>query len=289
MGGVPRYTAVMPARSRIAFLVICIALSACTTDVAPPLPSGVQSATGAVRRVELSLVRRGTHMLVVDGKPLYFLESRSVDLRPFEETTVGVHGTLARNTDADDLPVLVVEGVTAAAVPSGAAVAFPALRMTLVMPQTWQKQAEGARTVFSASGAQTVLRIGPSPLASLPEDGVLLLLGGRKAARTFSSTGVEELTVDAFGTLVLLELPPFASADRALITERAGVLQSIAFVGTASSSVASPSSQTSSQGANYCGGAAGILCPRGSICIITDAAANVGYCKVPAKPEAGVR
>lgn len=255
----------------------------------PELPQGQLTATGTILPVELSLVRRGTHKLVVDGEPLYFLESRSVDLRPFESTTVGVTGTLSRNTDADDLPVLAVSAVRGNQAPVGKQVSLPSFKMSLVVPQTWEKKTEGSATVFVASGTQSLLRVGPSPLPSLPEDGVLLLLGGRKAARTFSSMGVEQLTVDAFGTLVLLELPPFTSADPSLVTERVAVMRSITFTGTAQSSATSPASATSSKSGTYCGGAAGILCPQGSVCIITDTKENIGFCKTVNKPTTGVQ
>lgn len=267
---------------------LALLLTACGAKELPPLPEGPQTATGTVMPADLSLVRRGTHQLIVEGTPLYFLESTSVDLRAFEGRTVGVQGTVGRNISPDDLAVFSVQTVTTAAPVQGKSVSIPALRVQLTVPLAWQQTLDGAATVLSASGAQVLLRIGPSPLASLPEDGVRLLLAGRKAARTFSVTGVEQLTVDAYGKLVLIESPPFAVGDPALVKEREAVLQSIVFTG-ASQASSSAASAGSSKAPAYCGGAAGILCPQGSVCIITDAKDNVGFCKKIAKSSEGVQ
>lgn len=268
--------------------VFALLLSACGGQELPPLPQGPQTATGTVVAVELSLVRRGTHQLVVGGSPLYFLESTVVNLRTFEGRTVGVHGTVERNISPDDLPVFSVQTVQTAAPAQGTSVSIPSLRLQFTIPPGWVQAADGPATVLSASGAQTLLRISPSPLPSLPEDGVLLLLGGRKAARTLSATGVEQLTVDVFGKLVLIESPPFTAGDLALVKERESVIRSLTFTGGSQAS-SSAVSAGSSKAPAYCGGAAGILCPQGAVCIITDSKDNVGFCKKIAKSSEGVQ
>ena len=73
-----------------------------------PLPEGEQTVTGILELTELSFVRRGTHMLYMDGVPVYYVESKVVNLSAHEGKSVELTGTLERNTDKNDIPVLVV-------------------------------------------------------------------------------------------------------------------------------------------------------------------------------------
>lgn len=275
-----RYTAAM---RRLMFLFAALLLSACGSEAPAPLPQGAQTATGTLVAVELSLVRRGTHHLVVRGAPLYFLESTSLNLHQFEGQTVGVTGTLSPNVGPEDLPVMNVTAVQAAKRPEGTAVHLPTVGLRLTVPPAWIRRDDAAAVIFTSSGGQTLLRVAPSPLIALPEDGVLSLIGGQRAAKVVRADGTEEFTVQSGARFVRIELPPFSTAEFGLIDERQAVLQSAVFPQSASSASAS------SQGAPsaFCGGRAGVLCPSGSVCIITDPVESVGYCAAVGKPKGG--
>jgi len=50
---------------------------------------GPQALTGILLKADVSLTRRGTHLLVIDGKPEMYVESKTVTLSPFEALSGG--------------------------------------------------------------------------------------------------------------------------------------------------------------------------------------------------------
>lgn len=76
-----------------------------------PLPQGIQEVSGYLAPAELSLVRRGTHLLLKEGRERYLVESKHIALRPFEGKEVMVRGLLESNVDPTFLPVLVVQEI----------------------------------------------------------------------------------------------------------------------------------------------------------------------------------
>ena len=75
------------------------------------LPQGTQEVSGYLIGAELSLVRRGTHLLLQDGIERYLVESKVIALRAFEGKEVRIRGFFENNIDAAHLPVLVVEEI----------------------------------------------------------------------------------------------------------------------------------------------------------------------------------
>src|SRR3989339_839294 len=97
-------------RRTLAFtaLLFLLPLVGCWKEPIQPLPLGQQTVSGLIKPASISVIRRGTHVLIQGGEEIAYLESATVDLGEFEGRTVDVSGTYEANTDPDALPVIVV-------------------------------------------------------------------------------------------------------------------------------------------------------------------------------------
>lgn len=290
----------------LAFAMALLALSACTErERAPSLPEGVQEARGTVRAAPISLSRRGTHLLIVEGNTLSFLESASVDLASFEGDNVKVTGRFIRNISSRDLPVLLVDRIELLRAASKQWT-IPLFGIAFDAPADWTMTMSGSSVVFMGSGSiGSRLQISGQPLLHTPfagaaersEDQLLrLVVASRRALRLFDEDSADETVFvdrgpkspsDATRVVVLQYKSPKgeSTADARELMLR--ILTSFAFRGGASSASSSQRSAASASGAQEssrgaarpCGGPAGILCPAGQYCDITDLVANTGICK----------
>ena len=91
------YFAVM---RRVLLFTILSILSACTPgalddDIVTQF--GPYTATGTITATGASLYRRGTHLLSIEGRPRFFLESKTVRLNDFDAMKVVVEGDPSPN------------------------------------------------------------------------------------------------------------------------------------------------------------------------------------------------
>lgn len=271
------------------------------------LPTGMQTLTGLVKPVEISLTRRGTHQLIVGGSPLYYLESSTVNLGKFEGREVELQGTVEANTDSSDMPVLVVSAVTGGPSVLNHTWEIPSLGITLETPGEWKGKISGDTAQFTGSGSNepifTVFLEGDDRLKVSVETGSTvtkstLQIGRYTAERLLNTqTNSERIEIDL--------RPAVADSKKDVLTllftptEEAGIdpsewdamktdiLHSLKFTfgSSSSSSHSFGLSQSGSiihtgSGAGMpCGGTAGVLCPQGFRCEITDATSNTGLCQ----------
>lgn len=260
-------------------LSLSLLLSACGGQKAAPLPEGPVTETGTLVPAQLSRLHRGTDILQINGVDTYYVESTTVSLRDYEGQQVGLHGTLSLNTDPKDLPVLLVDQVNGNA-QTGQDIQLPDYQMTLSLPENWMQTQgkDGVALSTTASGSLPVLVI--TRAETMPPDGVSLLIGGRTAIRSTDASGDEQITVDGPSGFVKITTFPSAASGTTL-SEASAILRSIRFAGSQTSSFSSKQTGTGTTtgGAGTpCGGPAGILCPAGSYCAITDATQNIGTC-----------
>lgn len=245
-------------------------------------PYGPLSQTGMLVSTGVSLVRRGTHALVAEGKIAFYLESKTQNLQEYSGRRVNVSGVLEKNVHETFLPVLSVNTITLAERETPLQEwALPLLSLTFRAPETWQ----GIRAERSISfldgdaGSGTVLTIDAIDAKGLPE-GIPAIIGGAVAVKIRSAgAGSEEIHVLRNAQVLRIRFTPTAGAaseQRAIFD---AVLASIAF--TASSSSATSASGATGSGSTQqpCGGPAGILCPAGQYCDVFDAKDNVGKCR----------
>lgn len=277
-----------PSPARIVSVVSAAFLSAgflvlqgCT-PTHPVIPEGPQTLSGTLQPVDLSLVRRGSHVLLQDGHQIYYVESSAVNLRGFEGMDVVVKGTVEANSNESYLPVLVATEVTENVLPSRDE-EVDLLHVSLKVPLTWSTQEfdDGVSYSLTPDGAP-VLKMYKSSMAYLPS-GTPLVIGGERAVRIQKAGSGSVLLHVQHGKefLTISYIPAPGMSDVDLLR----VLKSIAFTDKAASSSSSGSgssvvvpSGSGSQVGMPCGGDAGILCPAGSYCSITDAQTGIGHC-----------
>lgn len=272
--------------SRILPFAICslaVALSACQRTPTTTYIYGPLTATGTIIRADVSLVRRGTHTLTINGRKMYFLESKTVDLRSFEGQTVAIGGSLEPNATIDDLPVLVVS--TAERVIGKGDLhtwEIPILGIRLSIPINWAGNISNGQASFALSGeSQPIMTIEEMSGAVLPE-GTPLYIQNRKSMEIRSATLAEDVLILDGDHILRLHFDP-AGLEKVRTLEEGevlagqfqAILASIQFLDDQSNIILPTGSGSNAP----CGGPAGILCPTGSYCDISDPVNQVGQCK----------
>lgn len=252
--------------------------------VFPPLPAGEQTVKGVLKQAPLSAIRRGSHLLEQDGVDVYYAESALVNLSTYQGKRVTLHGTLENNVDPSYLPVLVVSSV-ADVEETTKSHTLVKLSMELSTPVTWKQSEANGKYVFSIEGdaadADPVLSVWSDDAKELPDGGVPIVVDTQRATRLIDElSGAELVAVKQTDGTVYLRFAPGKRVDADRLREDfITVLSTVTFGAQGSSSSAKAGSGTSALG-NPCGGAAGILCPEGSFCDITNVQDNIGHCKV---------
>lgn len=286
--------------------LLALAVSACDSSKRPSVPKGIQELQGVVQPASLKVVRRGTHVLMQNGRETYFLESASVNLRDVENHEVTVRGALEANTDPTAAPVLIVQEIVKDEL-SVRAWALPTLGVSFDAPNDWEGSILNERALFTASGSSAVvlevaaLALSEAPFQALSDLGMEendrimpVVIASKRALRVVDeSTGGEQVFLD-LGTTVsdpakrviafTFHPPPSESAAEARETI-VRVIQSMALGRKAKSDAPADggpptgTGMTAEQEGAPCGGTAGVLCPAGYYCAVTDLQANIGRCK----------
>ncbi len=232
----------------------------------------------------ISTSKRGTHILRQSGNDEAYLESSTVLLREFQGRTTALRGHFERNIDERDLPVFVVESVV-----SSDQTVRPwkseDLGIEATIPTRWGVSlGEDGRTLFIPAGSLT-------PIAAITRftdrdypSGIALSIGGGRAIRFLDDiSGEQRIAIEQpSGYLELSFTPQHETDPAAARAEWLAFLRSLKVKGIAPASLSS--SRTSPSDAPIrdrtpCGGVAGILCPSGQYCEITDLDQNVGICR----------
>jgi hypothetical protein len=270
-------------------IAVLFAVAGCAPD-RPELPSEPQTLVGILRSAGISRSRRGTHELLQGGRVVYYVESKTIDLRAFEEFEVTVVGVLESNSDPGSPPVLVARDVNVVADSADTPWVLTDLSVRFSAPVTWRGHERSGGMQFFLTGASlpilTVYAETGEPL--LPGAQPVSLQGVRAMRSLDEATGSQTVVVHrGKDSLVFLFTPkdlPAHDADaarqsflRLLRTIALMGLQSSSTITASAASVSSLSSAGSAMG-KPCGGVAGILCPQGFYCAITDVQNNVGTC-----------
>ncbi|MFH0770660.1 MAG: hypothetical protein V1926_04765 [Candidatus Peregrinibacteria bacterium] len=252
------------------------------------LPLGEQSVTGLLVPAELSAVRRGSHFLRQGEQECCYLESTTVNLQSYANRTVTVMGVFERNIEASDLPVLVVRSIVASSTDEPAT-RFRSMQFgfSFEIPSGWSEEHPSDSEVqFLLSGSLLPVLSVFSEDRSAVKTGVAIVVAGRPAVRTMNdATGEESVSLlRQEGAVTLLFTPRNHTQMDLLKSQWLTLLRSISFFAdSSSSSFSSPSSVSSVQSGTgsvvFCGGPAGILCPTGFFCDISNLQENIGKCR----------
>jgi hypothetical protein len=280
-----RHNTDMTFRFRHAFIAsafLCLAaLSACGKPAQQRLPTGTLTFSGSLVQAELSLTRRGTHILRENGKDMYYVESSKVNLRDYEGMDVSVTGHLELNSDPNAQAVIVADSVTLIQVPSHVWT-LPAFNMSFNAPLAWNGTLFSDGISFTETGStDSLLKIYRASIAQLPS-GTPLVVGGQGAVKVSTASGAVIYIQHGPNIITLQEGPALSVSTGVEQQNFVRLLKSVSFSDSTSSSSGSGSSLSgtgSSLTGTPCGGVAGILCPAGSYCAITDRTSGTGVCQ----------
>ena len=241
-----------------------------------PLPEGVQTLSGVLLPADISLIRRGSHVLRQNGQDVYYVESSVVNLRSYENALVTLRGVLARNVDSNHLPVLVAESLVDFE-RNTTEVTFDDFSFIATVPRAWSSVRRGQSTVLVGDDGIAVVTISWMDAAALEEGSATVIAS--KPARRLRNGSIETIRLPVNDQALQLRFAP-ESDDPELRDKWDQFLSSIHIISTSSSSSASSRPRTGT-GSQFipCGGPAGILCPSGSYCAITDFEENIGVCR----------
>ncbi len=270
----------------LALTGLALSLSACTKTPTNLPPLGPITATGTLIPAEVSLLRRGTHLLLVNGKKMYYVESKTEDLVSREGQTVYVEGVAESNTTKDDLPVLVLRSLESTRGDSGLKVwNIPALDIRLQAPIAWTASIQKSVASFSLpEETSPLLTVSISGSGSLPSGGSHYYLSGRRTVRMDDSSGektdvfIEEKEYILHLHFDLSSQKPITNTEdqKLLISQFDYILNSIKFLSDRETGASSSEDSIAAQ----CGGEANIVCPEGSFCDVTDLETKIGHCRL---------
>ena len=261
-------------------LLLSFVLVSCSRDIPTPLPQGVQTISGLLLPAELSMVRRGTHVLTQNGEELYFVESSLITLRAYERKIVTLRGTLEHNVDDKLLPLLIVDSV----VDSESTVQekdISHLRLSLSVPKNWTYSYEGGTSFFFVpESSDPVLVLSEQDAPEEFPFGVSIVVDGSPAVRIINEqTGTQAVYV-RHGERMLTLLFTAGRSEHAetLREEWLSVLASIELHEKNLPPTDTPTGTGATAGMP-CGGPAGVLCPAGQYCEVTDTERDIGTCR----------
>lgn len=240
-----------------------------------------------------------------------YAESSTVNLRAIERLEVEFEGILERNTDPKEAPVFVVQKVLSGGAEQMRPWTIPALNLTVSLPKSWKGSIKGGSASFTASGfTAPVLSITTKKIAASSLQPLYGPLAVSAAAEEVLVVGLRKATVDSdeaseawvvrvhpssggtAETIFTFALRPAVPVASQVILYR-NILKTVTFTASpsvssrsASSALPARSSASSVAGSRAegegaaCGGVAGILCPRGLYCKITDPVSESGVCTV---------
>ncbi len=268
-------------------ILSCILLASCKGGgETPPDMSkllGPYTATGTVSATGASLYRRGTHLLLMSGRPRFYLESKTLNLNEYQDDLVVVQGELTVNTYAKFLPVLQVASIRKIDAPKEEETqeyTVAALSLSLKAPSMWKSILAGGKLSFAhPKEEKPFVTIEKSTVTDLPE-GVPLRIDGRNGIRVVEEgTGAHRVFVQLSNEeTILFTFAPQGQESMQLRDVFYTMLQSVRFT-MANSSSSAGSTEVIQGSRQPCGGSAGVLCPSGEYCDVREIDTGIGICR----------
>ncbi|OGJ63159.1 hypothetical protein A3A67_01625 [Candidatus Peribacteria bacterium RIFCSPLOWO2_01_FULL_51_18] len=278
------YILYLSRRISVAILISAlIFLSSCTNKPPIDFRIGPAAATGTIIPVEVSLVRRGTHALAIDGETKFYLESKIENLRSYEGLSAFVRGRIETNVRSEDLPVMVVDFVkTAYGQESLHIWEIPALDLRIKAPDSWDAKIEkGIVTFYLKNEPRPLIVVSKTSSGSMPPGSSIYIAGRRAVRATQENNTVRDIYVEDSDSVINFHFDVSAQNSvkrveegQILISQFDNLILSLGFL----SDKNTPEPSAGSGSSVPCGGSAGILCGAGYFCDITDTVENIGKC-----------
>lgn len=268
----------------ITLVLAAMSLSGCNNPQSHNVTVGPLTATGTLTSTGVSLLRRGTHVLTTENNERFYLESRNQNLEEYAGQHVVVQGTVEPNIDTKYLPVIVVNGITSLDGSHGLhAWRIPALNILIQTPDDWTGELDNTTATFHRKNdAYPLLTIIKKSDTKLPSGGTLSRIRGHAATTIDRKADLAQDVYILDGTHTLsLHFNADQSSLTGVTTDLSEMTQPFATLLSSLQFLSdTPSSQATGSGSSLaCGGTAGVLCPSGYYCDITDRTLNIGRCK----------
>ena len=272
-----------------ALLLCTLFLTACGDDEPIVLPEGVQVLTGSVLPTDISLLRRGTHLFQVDDEDVYFLESTAVNLRKYERKHVVLQGEVSPNVDSSYLPLLTVEAVLDVLEQETKEWKLRSFGVTFELPDSWGGSIESALSSFVPLGSSDPAIIfqweeseeqekEENTEEQLDYDSTPIVIDGTRATKSVDSqTGNETVRIERPNGVIQIT---YIALDHPHAQQwHADWISALASMELADTRVPDTPTSTGAITGSPCGGPAGILCPEGFYCDVTNLQENIGVCR----------
>lgn len=262
--------------------VAAISVSGCNDDPII-LPEGVQVLTGTLLPTDISLLRRGTHVLRIEDTDTYYVESTHENLSKYEQKLVVLEGTLSHNVESSFLPVLDVLRVVDVLGDTQKLWEIRSLNLSLSVPEAWRGEIKEGSAIFIApGGSEPIVSIERSISGSMVDTtgGVPIVLGNTRAIRVIDeATGKQMVKVEREDSSIIFFFTP---GDHSNVNELRADWLTILSTVSFRREVQTPNDPIRGSGSavgGHCGGTAGILCAAGQYCDVTNLQENIGVCK----------
>lgn len=268
-------------------ILAIVALTGCK-EAPDKYQYGPMSATGTLIRADVSLIRRGSHSLIIGGKAAYYVESRTQNLSQYEGRSVYITGTLEPNNDTNDLPIFLAEKIDGPTENEDLKrFEVPSLNVRLGIPTSWTASVKGGIAHFSLPGeVSPLLTIRQLSGTSLPTGGSTLFIKNRRTTRINTGGGSSDVYILDKNVVMQLHFDPASQSQITtkeegdiIIAQFERILSSISFLNDRENTVTG----TGSIDTTVCGGEAGVLCATGYFCNISDLEHRMGTCKKNAR------
>lgn len=268
----------------IAVVTLGLILSSCQSSTDEQVNYGSVSGTGTLIPAELSLVRRGSHMLVLASGKKFYVESKTENLQSLEGLTVYIEGRLEKNRSSADSAVIVVEKIRGTIDDKDLHIwNVPSMNIRIKAPNAWKPVIASGDVTFSLEGEEIpLLTLRTMTGTSLPP-GRVFYVQNRRAVASDTSGSMREIYIIENEKLMRIHFDPSTqNSVKSLITSKIletqfdRLLANLQFI----SDSAFNQVKTNSGSTQVCGGEAKILCSGSQYCNITDANLGTGVCKL---------
>ncbi|MBT3834767.1 hypothetical protein HOF56_00805 [Candidatus Peribacteria bacterium] len=290
--------AVRGPRSAVSLLCLFLVLSACSGDVkntvTPSDVFGAYTATGTVTSTGTSLYRRGTHVLKMNGRSRFYLESKKVNLSDYIGEYAVLEGEMSPNSHEKYLPVISVSSIKNASRKNVGIQKYKvaSLNISLEAPSEWNSDISGGKLKFSFTGERVpFVTIKNSDLEKLPE-GLHLRVDGRNGIRFVDEEANQHHVYIRRDNGEIIEILFVPQGEKSALSRDAfySMIKSLEIEDEEIVTDENEENPEDIGSLQPCGGSAAVICPEGEYCAVEELDTGIGKCKtLISDPRSAIR
>jgi hypothetical protein len=263
---------------------LILILSACDgrgETIKPSDVFGAYTATGSITSTGTSLYRRGTHVLKMNGRSRFYLESKKVNLGDYIGDHVVIEGEMNPNSHEKYLPVISVSSVKNVSKKESNVQKYKisSLSISLEAPSEWNSDISGGKLKFSFEDEKAPFVIAEnSDLKKLPE-GLHLRIDGRNGVRFVDEEANQHHVYIQRDGGEIIEISFVPQGNNSALA-RDAFYSMIKSIDIKDEDVVDSEGEEKDPGSlQPCGGPAAVLCPEGEYCAVEELDTGIGKCR----------